>query len=80
MPMKKRKEKHHIPFDIFLSLAVTAKLKIKTSLIDVPFAINDTELPPELDGNAWNSERDINERIFSESVIRKLLTRCSNEE
>ena len=37
----KRRDNLHIPLNILLSLAVTAKLKIKTSLTDVPFAVND---------------------------------------
>lgn len=47
----KRRENHHIPFDILMTLAVTAKLKLKTSLTDVPFAVNDAELLSEL---GWN--------------------------
>lgn len=76
----KRKENHHIPFDILLSLAVTAKLKIKTSLTDVPFAVNDAELPAELGWNVWDSERGINEGLFSESVMRKLPAKYNSGE
>ena len=43
----KRRDNLHIPFDILLCLAVTAKLKIKTSLTDVPFAVSDAELLAE---------------------------------
>ncbi len=34
----KRSDNLHIPSDILLTLAITAKLKQKTSLTDVPFA------------------------------------------
>ena len=76
----KRRDNHHIPLDILLALAVTAKLKIKTSLTDVPFAVNDAELLVELGWNVWDSERDLNEGLFSESVMRKLLLKYTSEE
>ena len=76
----KRRDNHHIPLDILLALAVTAKLKIKTSLTDVPFAVNDAELLAELGWNVWDSERDLNEGLLSESVMRKLLLKYTDEE
>lgn len=76
----KRRDNHHIPWDILLALAVTAKLKIKTSLTGVPFAVNDAELLAELGWNVWDSERDLNEGLFSESVMRKLLLKYTSEE
>ena len=76
----KRRDNHHIPLDILLALAVTAKLKIKTSLTDVPFAVIDAELSAELGWNVWDSERDLNEGLFSESVMRKLLLKYTSEE
>ena len=47
----KRRDNHHIPFDILLCLAVAAKLKCKTSLTDFPFAVTKAELLAEL---GWN--------------------------
>lgn len=44
----KRRDNSHIPFDILLCLAVAAKLKCKTSLTDVPFAVTEAELLAEL--------------------------------
>lgn len=71
----KRRSNLHIPFDILLCLAVTAKLKCKTSLTDVPFAVNDAALLAELGWNLWDNERDVNDGLFSESVMRKLLAK-----
>jgi len=76
----KRRDNCHIPFHILLCLGVTAKLKIKTSLTDVPFAVNDAELLAELGWNVWDNERDINKGLFSESVMRKLLAKYSSDE
>lgn len=76
----KRRDNRHIPFDILLCLAVAAKLKCKTSLTDVPFAVTEAELLAELGWNIWDSERDVNEGLFSESVMRKLLAKYSGGE
>ncbi len=40
----KRRDNRHIPFGILLCLAVVDKLKRKTSLTDVPFAVTEAEL------------------------------------
>lgn len=71
----KRRDNLHIPFDI-----LTAKLKIKTSPTDVPFAVSDAGLLAELGWNIRDNERDINEGLFSESVMRKLLAKYSSGE
>ena len=76
----KRRDNHHIPFDILLCLAVAAKLKRKTSLTDVPFAVTEAELLAELGWNLWDNERDVNDGLFSESVMRKLLAKYRSEE
>lgn len=76
----KRRDNSHIPFDILLCLSVAAKLKCKTSLTDVPFAVTEAELLAELGWNLWDHERDVNEGLFSESVMRKLLAKYSSEE
>lgn len=76
----KRRDNLHIPFDILLALAVTAKLKLKTSLTDVPFAVSDAELLAELGWNLWDNQRDINDGLFSESVMRKLIAKYSSED
>ncbi len=54
-----RRDNSHIPFHILLCLAVAAKLKYKTSLTDVPFAVTEAELLAESGWNIWDHERDI---------------------
>lgn len=76
----KRRDNSHIPFDILLCLAVAAKLKRKTSLTDVPFAVTEAELLAELGWNLWDNERDVNDGLFSESVMRRLLAKYSSGE
>ena len=69
----KRSDNLHIPSNILLTLAVTAKLKQKTSLTDIPFAVTDAGLLAEPGWNAWDYGRNVNEGLFSESVMRKLV-------
>ena len=76
----KRRDNNHIPFAILLCIAVAAKLKCKTSLTDVPFAVTEAEFLAESGWNIWDNERDINEGLFSESVMRKLLSKYTSEE
>lgn len=76
----KRSDNRHIPFDILIALAVTAKMKLKTSLTDVPFAVTEAELLAELGWNVWDNERDINDGLFSESVMRRLVAKYSSGE
>jgi len=76
----KRGSNRHIPFDILLALAVAAKLKQKTSLTDVPFAVTEAEVLAELGWNLWDNERDVNEGIFSENVMRRLLSKYTSDE
>jgi len=76
----KRAGNRHIPLGILLVLCVAAKLKLKTSLTDVPFAVNDAELLAELGWNAWDYGRDINEGLFSENVMRRLVSKYTSDE
>ena len=76
----KRRDNSHIPFDILLCLAAAARLKCRTSLTDVPFAVTEAELLAELGWNIWDNERDVNEGLFSESVMRKPLAKYSSGE
>nr|OZC19698.1 transposase DDE domain protein [Sporomusa acidovorans DSM 3132] len=76
----KRSSNQKIPFGILLILAVTAKLKLKTSLTDVPFAVTDAELLSELGWNVWDTERDLENGLFSENVMRRLIAKYDSDE
>lgn len=56
---EKRKRNLKIPLNIIFILAITAKMKLKTSLTDIPFAITDSELLSEIGWNIWDNDRDI---------------------
>lgn len=76
----KRKQNKHIPLDILLSLAITAKMKLKTSLTDVPFAVTDGKLLSELGWSMWDTGRTLEDGLFTEGVMRNLTVKYSAEE
>lgn len=76
----KRKQNKHIPFDILISLAITAKMKLKTSLTDVAFAVTDAELLSELGWNIWDTDRNLEEGLFAEGVMRNLIKKYGDTE
>lgn len=76
----KRKQNKHIPFDILISLAITAKMKLKTSLTDVAFAVTDAELLSELGWNIWDTDRNLEEGLFAEGVMRNLIKKYDSTE
>lgn len=63
-----------------MTLGVTAKLKLKTSLTDVPFAVNDAQLLAEMGWNIWDNDRSINDGHFSEGIMRKLISKYTSRE
>ena len=44
--------------------AITAKMKLKTSLTDVAFAVTNSELLSELDWNIWDNDRDLEKGLL----------------
>jgi hypothetical protein len=37
----------HIPLELLRALGIDAKLKVKTSMTDIPYAVKDTQLPAD---------------------------------
>lgn len=48
-------------------------MKLKTSLTDVAFAVIDGELLSELEWNIWDTDRNLEEGLFAEGVMRNLI-------
>ena len=76
----KRKQNKHIPFHILIALAIIAKMKLKTSLTDVAFAVTDGELLSELGWNIWDTDRKLEEGLFAEGVMRNLIDKYDTTE
>lgn len=66
----KRRHNSFVPFKLIMTLAIAAKMKVKTSLTDVPYAIQDHRVLAELGFNiACNTKKE----LFTEGAIRHLI-------
>lgn len=69
-----------IPFDAVMMLFIAAKMKIHTSLTDVPFAITDAAALAEIGWNISDSERSLSEGLMTEGAIRNIVSKYKAEE
>ena len=69
----KRKPNAVIPLKFIWILSIAAKMKIHTSLTDIPYAIMDGEALSSLGYSLWDTERDISKGLMDEGAIRHLL-------
>lgn len=76
-PSDKRRHNSFIPFKLVMTLAIAAKMKIRTSLTDIPYAITDHRVLTELGYNFINHDGD---GLFTEGTIRHLLGKYTSEE
>lgn len=76
----KREKNKHIPINIVIVLAITAKMKLKTSLTDIAFSANDSELLSELGWNIWDTDRNLESGLFSEGLMRNIIEKYQNSE
>ena len=76
----KRKSNAIIPLEFIWVLAIAAKMKVHTSLTDIPFAIMDAEVLSELGYALWDTDRDLEKGLMDEGAIRHLLGKYEYEE
>ena len=69
----KRRHNSYVPFKHIMTLAIAAKMKVHTSLTDIPYAIQDHRVLAEL---GFNANRDT---LFTEGTIRHLLGKYTAE-
>jgi len=69
----KRKPNAVIPLEIIWVLAIAAKMKIHTSMTDIPYAILDGEVLSALGCALWDTGRDLENGLMAEGAIRHLL-------
>ena len=73
----KRRHNSYIPFKLIIAMSIAAKMKIHTSLTDIPAAIQDHRVLAEIGYNLVNDDK---EDFFTEGTIRYLLSKYSNED
>jgi hypothetical protein len=76
----KRKHNAVIPLNLVWVLAIAAKMKIHTSLTDIPYAIMDAEVLSKLGYSLWDTDRDIEKGMMDEGAIRHLLGKYERNE
>lgn len=76
----KRKPNSFIPLEFIWVLSIAAKMKIHTSLTDIPFAIMDAEVLSSLGYALWDTERDLEKGLLDEGAIRFLLGKYEKQE
>ena len=69
----KRKPNSVIPLEFIWIQAIAAKMKIHTSLTDIPYAIMDAEVLSQLGYSLWDADRDLEKGLMDEGAIRHLL-------
>ena len=73
----KRRHNSYVPFKLVMTLAIASKMKVRTSLTDIPYAITDYRVLAELGYNLINHDK---EELFTEGTIRHLLGKYTSEE
>lgn len=71
----KRDDNLSIPLHLFLTLSATAKMKLKTCINDIPYAITDTHTLAELGYNLVDTERGLEEGLMSEGMVRHFVNK-----
>ena len=73
----KRADNTTVPFDLTLILAIAAKMKVHSSLTDIPFALTDHRTICELGYSMWDKQKKVGAGLMSEGIIRNLIGRYS---
>ena len=70
----KRRHNTTVPFNLIMTLAIAAKMKVHTSLTDIPYAIRDHRILAKFGVNATRNA------LFREGTIRHLMGKYASED
>ena len=76
----RRNPNSFIPFGAMLALSVAAKMKIKTSLTDIPFAITDHRLLSELGYAMYDTDGRLAKSMMTEGTLRNFIAKYTHED
>jgi hypothetical protein len=68
-----KRKRREIPFELIMALAIAAKMRVATSLTDIPYAITNMQTLQEIGYALWESERSLSEGLMDEGSIRHLV-------
>ena len=73
----RRRHNSYVPFKVIIAMSIAAKMKIHTSLSDIPVAIQDYRVLAELGYNIVLNNKN---ELFTEGTIRYLLGKYTNQD
>lgn len=76
----KRNHNTTVPYNVILSAAITAKMKVQTSLTDIPYALTDHRLISELGYTFYDTDRNVGKALMTEGSLRFLIEKYTPEE
>jgi hypothetical protein len=76
----KRADNAQIPLELVWALSIDAKMKVKTSMTDIPYAIEDGQLLAEMGYALSDRERGLGKGLMDEGELRHLFGKYSKEE
>lgn len=76
----KRADNTFVPFEISWALAIAAKMKIRTSLTDIPFAITDYKTLAVLGYNLIATKDGLQKGFMTEGSLRHLIGKYKSDE
>ncbi len=75
--LDRRRHNSFVPFKLIMTLAIAAKMKVRTSLTDIPYAIQDHRVLAEL---GFNISCNNKAELFTEGTVRHLLGKYTAEQ
>lgn len=75
----KRAHNTTIPYELIWASAIAAKMKVQTSLTDIPFAINNHKTLAELGYTIIDTEGNLKNGLMQESSLRFLLNKYNRQ-
>lgn len=76
----RRKHNKTVPYNVIWASAVAAKMKVHTSLTDIPYAITDHRVLSELGYSLYDDSGGIGQSLMNEGSIRFLIGKYSTED
>jgi hypothetical protein len=76
----KRVDNARIPLELIWALGIDAKMKVKTSMTDIPYAIEDAQLLADFGCTLSDRERGLGKGLMDEGELRHLFGKYSKEE
>lgn len=76
----RRKHNTTVPYDIIWTSAVAAKMKVHSSLTDIPYAISDYRVLAELGYSLYDDSGGIGQSLMNEGSIRFLLGKYATDD